>query len=233
MPQLQPGSLSASQVAKNEVAKPDTQSAASGAANGSGNRAGAAGVPDAGPAVDLLELIDPNRDGVKGAWSVGENELASPVEPFARLHIPYIPPEEYVMEFKVTRKQGVDALGVGFAVGNAQGLILIDGYGSTVTGLHTLDGKKANANASTRKLRAIPPDTETTIRCVVRKTNLLVQRNGETILDWSGDFNRLSPEPKYAVPEKRVLFLAAYESEFHISQLRLRPITGEGKSLRD
>jgi len=46
-------------------------------------------------AVDLLSMIDPQRDTVSGEWTISGGVLKSSVAPNARLQLPYEPPAEY------------------------------------------------------------------------------------------------------------------------------------------
>lgn len=54
-------------------------------------------------AVNLMPLIDPGRDAVTGKWSITERGLKSAAAPYARLEIPYKPPEEYDFRIVFTR----------------------------------------------------------------------------------------------------------------------------------
>ncbi|HQU41220.1 MAG TPA: hypothetical protein PK867_00350, partial [Pirellulales bacterium] len=46
-----------------------------------------------GEEVDLLPMVDVQRDGVSGDWTLGEGRLTSPKEFGARIELPYQPPE--------------------------------------------------------------------------------------------------------------------------------------------
>ena len=52
--------------------------------------------------IDLLAMIDPARDAVKGTWTMENGRLVSDDGESSRLEIPYVPSEEYsfTMEFK-------------------------------------------------------------------------------------------------------------------------------------
>jgi hypothetical protein len=52
--------------------------------------------------IDLLKLIDPERDAVVGTWTIAKDGLVSDTTPKARLAIPYRPPEEYDFIIEVT-----------------------------------------------------------------------------------------------------------------------------------
>ena len=187
--------------------------------------------PESGPA-DLLNLIDPQRDGVKGTWLRNGADLVSLADEYSRIQIPYMPPDEYDLEISVTREDGNDTFGIGLVMGEHQAMIALDSYSPKVTGLHTLDGKKANVNESTRRVDALKLKTRSKLLCSVRKDKITLTCDDKTILDWSGDPNRLAVQSAFAVPNNRVLFLASMRSVFTIDKIVLTPVTGEGKRLR-
>ncbi|MCX6909179.1 MAG: hypothetical protein NTY01_14210, partial [Verrucomicrobia bacterium] len=50
-------------------------------------------------AINLLPLIDPQKDAVEGGWTVQNGELISNQDNYARIEMPYQPPDEY--DFRV------------------------------------------------------------------------------------------------------------------------------------
>jgi len=62
--------------------------------------------------VDLLMLIDANRDAIAGKWSSKGKTLVSPPNQLDRLQIPYIPPDEYDLLVVVERKEGNDTISI-------------------------------------------------------------------------------------------------------------------------
>src|ERR1043165_846372 len=59
-------------------------------------------------AVNLLPLIDPNRDAVTGRWSLSANGLDCLKTLTARLEIPYQPPAEYDLKTAFPRQAGAE-----------------------------------------------------------------------------------------------------------------------------
>ena len=77
--------------------------------------------------VDLLKLIRPDKDAVKGKWSFQGDTLISPADALARVKIPYEPPEEYDLTVVTERKTGNNSLVVGLMVGGRQCQAELDG----------------------------------------------------------------------------------------------------------
>jgi hypothetical protein len=70
-----------------------------------------------------------------------------------------------------------------------------------------------------------------TIVCSIRMGRVLVTVNGERIVNWKADFDRLSLTPTYAPTHKRALFVGTCVSSYQISQVELTPISGPGAAI--
>jgi len=175
--------------------------------------------------VDLLALIDLGRDAIKGQWQFDDKELICPPRRRALLQLPVVPPEEYVLTLVATRQSGRQPLDIGLVVGGVQTILMIDGWFGTVTGLHHLDGKRAVNNESTHKGAVFVDGEPNTIVCTVRKMGVHVTSNGQTILNWAGDPQRLSLDRTWKIRDPRQLFLAKdWIVSYSISKLELAPL---------
>src|SRR6185503_725454 len=109
------------------------------------------------PGVDLLRIVDPDKDCVKGVWSIVAGALHSPpAVPHAHVELAYVPPEEYDLNLVVERVSGTGSLDVGLILDQKPFLLVVDGYAEVVTGLDTLDGKPANSNPTTYRAQVLP-----------------------------------------------------------------------------
>jgi serine/threonine-protein kinase len=179
------------------------------------------------PPVDLLRLIDPARDSVKGRWSFQGQILLSPREKNSVLQIPYAPPEEYDLEVVAARQEGADMLGVGLVAGGRQFLLHLDGWplsvGGPFSGIDALDHKRALANETTYHGRLLVMGKPTRIICAVRRKGITASCDGRVIVRWEGDFKRLSLSPQFTTRDRDRLFLTDEESVFRITRIALRP----------
>lgn len=179
--------------------------------------------------VDLLKLIDLNKDSVKGDWKyVGQN-LVSPPVAFARIQIPIIPPEEYDLKILVALKSGTGSLNVGLVGGNAQ---FQHGVNDSIAGIDLLDGKLANANETTYKGKIFSDEKVRAFVYRIRKDGVSVSVDEKVINAWKGDYKRLTLYPDWVIPHKKALFIGAYNAEYQISQVTLTPISGQMQKLR-
>jgi hypothetical protein len=63
-------------------------------------------------AVNLLALADPARDAAAGSWSRRDGGLVSDAATYARLDLPWAPPEEYDVRVDFTRQSGTGDVNV-------------------------------------------------------------------------------------------------------------------------
>jgi hypothetical protein len=172
--------------------------------------------------IDLLHLVNPRVDRVQGIWFFEKNgRMRCPVEVEARLQIPVVPPQSYVLRMTMERLQGNECFGLGVVAGGHQTMIEIDGFQSRFTGLHDLDHKGGNGNDSTKRGKFLPLHKVVELECRVTANSIHLDIDRQEVLNWHGDPSRLSVSPDWPVPHGDWLFVAAYCSEFEIRSLTL------------
>ena len=186
--------------------------------------------------VPLLPLVDLKHDLVRGSWEVKGGALeCTGKAAAARVMIPYVPPEEYSLVLEAERTEGTDALVVGLSSGDHQFVHVLDGYtaaGKCLSGFEVLDGKQADVNESSREGQSFTNGVRAVVVYTVRKGSVAVGVDGRRILDWKGDFNRLSVRPDYRINNPGTLFIGAWMSRFRISRMWLYPLSPGGRRLR-
>lgn len=180
--------------------------------------------------VDLLKLIDLERDVVQGRWQFIDGKLVSPAVFMARVEIPYAPPEEYDLTVVVECEGKQDSLNFGLVAGDARVLAVIDGWNPPRTILSRIEDQ-----AETEAVhlgQAIVPGKPNTVVCSVRKNRLTVKVNDQLLIDWQADYKRVSLENVWSTPNAKALVLGCYLSIYRFSKISLTPVTGDGKKLR-
>jgi hypothetical protein len=193
--------------------------------------ASAGSAPEPAGQVDLLRLIDPQRDSVVGAWTFVEGSLVSPGGQWTRLQIPYAPPEEYDLTLTVARTANLESLNIGLVGGGRQFLALLDGWKGTRYGLELVDGRPAQDNETTTFRQVFTNDRKATVVCSVRREGVRVEVDGNVLIDWKGGYHRLSLYPAWTVSSPESLLLGCYECVWRIDAMTLRPVAGTGRSL--
>ncbi len=177
-------------------------------------------------AVDLLSLIVPSRDSVRGEWDTEADVLVSPDELDGLLQIRHTQPEQYGLELVAARRSGDDALIVGLVAGGRQVLLAIDT--AAMTALGRVDGMPAHQTETAQAINVFTGPAPVRVLITVRKSHITVACGGRVLIDWRGDFNRLSLNPLWSVPDEKALFIGSFRSSFAISKLQLTPISGTG-----
>jgi hypothetical protein len=175
-------------------------------------------------AVDLLKRIDPRRDSTRGTWILGQGVLVSPNDQGAHLNIPGAVPAEYDLTAVIERKLGGDVLWIGLPTGQTQVTVLIDSGGGVTSGLARVDGKTVTDNETARRGRVLTNNRAATVVCSVRRNSIKVTVDGRTLVDWKGEFRRLSLDPFFGGRAGKGLFLASWETVYHVSKLELTPV---------
>ncbi len=173
-------------------------------------------------AVDLLAKINPARDAAYGRWEKRGERLLMPDTAFARLEIPFEPPEEYELTGTIECDSHAEGFCLGLVVGNAQTTLIIDGANQT-TWLDQVDDSGSD-NETAKGGRFLKDGLRNTVVCTVRKTGVQVVCNGATLIDWTGSSSRLSTAPWWKTTEPRHLYLGTLGPSYAVSKLELRPL---------
>jgi len=172
--------------------------------------------------IDLLRLIDTNRDAVSGRWRFEDGILVgggdTAVTPWNEiLQVPYAPPEEYDLTASVERTRVVAERAEGDA-SHAFTLILASthhfqvvldwqqGPGMAVNGFQIGADQTPNANSTTTIHDLFRKKGGVQIVCHVRRGSVFVFADELELLRWTEDTSRLGLNSAFwGVPDKNRL----------------------------
>jgi len=173
--------------------------------------------------VDLLKLVDLERDVVSGEWLWNGKTLTSPAKPmWARLQIPFQPPSEYELTAVIERLGGNTSAHLGIVVDGRQGMIVLDGI--DVTGLDLTD-ELFNANSTTYAGKLLPSGKQVSLSVRIRPRSVTMTCDGKQIFDWYGDPSRLFVRKETQVPDPKKLFVGIFDQRFRFHELRISPLS--------
>ena len=186
--------------------------------------------------IDLISLIDLEKDGVKGDWTRESNHLESPKEFGARIEIPYQPAEEYELVVIAEPLDEPNGLILGQRLADHRFLVLL-GFdpeqNQPVSAIENIDGKNVGANATTVARPLFVKNRLSQVVCTVRKSSVTVSCDGRPVIDWKGKPEELGLSDYWKTPTEQALFLGAYDCRFRIHRATITALQGEGKKLRD
>jgi hypothetical protein len=185
--------------------------------------------------IDLLSLIDANRDIIEGQWNFEADALASSNERFARIQIPYSPPNAYFLDVVAQRQARDHGACIGFVIGGRQLTVLMDDWPDLggITALEAVDGRPGAYNETALQTKVFTSSEPVQLRIAVRPPSISVVADDRQLINWSGDIQRLTVHPNWVVPDDRVLFVGSREGSFKFTKIELIPIAGKGKVVTD
>jgi hypothetical protein len=184
------------------------------------------------PRENILGRIDLERDVVHGSWEFEGTALwCRSEEKVPRVQIPVPVPEEYDLVLEGLRlypppaRSAPGQVVIGLLFGGRQASVHLDvhtrdGFRS---GLGLIDERQGYENESTRAGRVLSADRPHSVVCVVRRGALRVRVDGRTIIDWRGDFRRLSLPSVRWVPRKDVLIFAVSRARGRLEAMHVVP----------
>jgi serine/threonine protein kinase len=184
-----------------------------------------------GQPIDLISLLEPGRDFLDDRLKLQDGKLITPPfknAPGAIGMIPYGPvPADYDIQLQLQR---LSTRGPGFNMGllvaGRQVAVGMDsgGSGQHVWGLDFLDGVPAHhANNPTRNPGSRLPIGKTCeVTIQVRKNHITASCDGATLIDWTGEPERLSLWKEVKLPSSDALFFWA-QADFVVHKMTLIP----------
>ncbi len=188
-------------------------------------------IPPALPgATDLLALIEPVRDSIRGKWRITDGVLRSDSSPGTLLEIPYQPPDEYDYRivFRRRAKPPPDLNMILSHAGHSFNWVM-GGWGNSVAGFEVVGDRRADDNLSTIKRSQILSDRIHTAEIQVRQDHLKVYLDGELISQLATDYSNLSILDMWKLRDGKHLGLGTYKTATMFYRVELREVSGHGK----
>jgi hypothetical protein len=184
-------------------------------------------------AVNLLALVDPQKDAVSGAWqrNPATGELISDATAAARVEIRYQPPEEYDFEVQFTRFAGNDHVGQLAVQNGHQFAWTMGAYANTISGFENIAGSgtgEGHPNTIRTKASLTNGKRHTSV-IQVRKDSLTAYLDGKLLTSWKTDGASLTLGQWRALRHPDTLGLCTYNSPTIFHAANLYEVTGQGK----
>ncbi|HXT60941.1 MAG TPA: hypothetical protein VN699_20040 [Pirellulales bacterium] len=183
----------------------------------------------AGPPIDLLKLVDVQRDAVQGEWRLDDKGLAAPGGMYDRLWFPADLPDEYVLTLVAEADDELRDVSTGLVIDGRQVTCCLDGGNGLSSGLNLVDDAwfnqpDKNPTFSWRMARLLEQGRPNTLTCIVRKTSLRVLRDGAEVVRWSGDPQTLTVPAHFHVADSQKLWIQSYDMPFRVTKAELAPL---------
>jgi len=186
-------------------------------------------------AINLLPLINPATDTVRGKWSVRAGALVAEPEQFSRIQIPFEPPEEYDFRIIFNRISGEDEVSQYFSQTGRMAMWQMGAIKNSLFGFQMVGGRGTGGGNSTtiKTENCLKTGKLSTSVLAIRKNGVKAYLDGKLISEWATDFSDASLDSRYwPMPDNRLLGLAAHKNYTAFYRIELLEITGKGKPSR-
>jgi serine/threonine protein kinase/sugar lactone lactonase YvrE len=181
-------------------------------------------------AVDLLSLVELPRNVVWGSWSWKDKALASDRERFARLEIPFIPPDEYDLRVTFMRQSGNDAVCLILATRSGKSFSWeLGSLGNTVLSLEVVGGAPRGQNPTTVAPRGLDNDRPYVALVQVRRDGVKAFLDGQRVHDWKTAYADLALDPAWKLRGAAALGLGTVGSPAIFQKIELLEVVGKGR----
>ena len=185
-------------------------------------------------AVDLMPLIHPNTDAVKGKWNKQGKDLISDNASPATLEIPYIPPEEYDFRISFTRRSGNEGVHqILYKSGHTFQWTV--GARSSSKMCFMLINRQSFDNASAvSKPQCIVNNRRYVSIVSVRNGSVTATLNGIQIVNWKTDYHEMDGLfGGFQLRNPNRLGIASWASPTVFHSIEILEVTGKGTVAKD
>lgn len=174
---------------------------------------------------EILGFANPASDRVTGDWKRNGSDLICAPGSFARIAIPYHPPEEYDLKIEFTRSQGNTDVNIIFPANGKSCLWKMDSWSSCYFGIHS-----GNPDLGPKR-PALANNVRHTALIEVRRDTLSAYVNGVLYrkIEIAKALHLCSID--YRIPDHSVIGLASWRCEVTFHSAAIRAVTGRGARL--
>ncbi|MEX2215473.1 MAG: hypothetical protein WD768_15170 [Phycisphaeraceae bacterium] len=186
-----------------------------------------------GKTIELLDFIDPSRDGRRGKWlRSGDTIIVEQGNGFEipLLRVPVKIEGGYSLKVKFVRESGDGAFGVLLPVGDSQVAFTLALPPGGEAGLSDINGQPATQNATKKESSLnngkvytldinVKPETDGTAA-------ITVALDGKSYVDWKGKQAELSVGVLITMNDKTAIGFSSYNSAVIIGSAKIKPLAG-------
>ena len=191
-----------------------------------------------GSTIDLLNLIKPDAHARNGDWSRSDGTVSARANGTqAMCVVPYEVTGRYQLSVELSRKTGSEMVGVILPLEKTQVLLELSGWNGASHGLSRINRSPTNSDKNPTSVR--PGALENGERHLVEvsvvpstdSVSISVTLNGETIINWNGNYSDIEPNLAYNIPDNRRPVLVTHNSDATFHSLKMTHEKGKGKSI--
>jgi serine/threonine protein kinase len=179
-------------------------------------------------AIDLIALIDPQRDAVRGTWRKENGRLISDYGENCVLRIPYEPPLEYDFRIVFTRVGGRCSTAQFLQRDGRAFFWEMAGWGGIVSGFSLVGNKGSKENATRSDF--VPRDgVKYTCVIQVRRDRVVALLDEKKISEWLPSMGEITTDTNWCVDVPNLIGLGNCETLTTFENVQVRDVTGRGR----
>jgi hypothetical protein len=182
-------------------------------------------------AINLLPLIDPGQDAIRGDWTIQDGALCVGVTDYARLQIPYRPADEYDFRIVFTRRSGDNGVSQHLAGAGRSFEWSVGGWGNRITGFSMIQGRLSNENPTTTRLGITNGQKYVSV-VQVRKDGVRAYVNDRLVVERKTDYSDMSKQPSLRLRDETRLGVGAWNSASVFHKIQVLEVSGKGTFTR-
>lgn len=188
--------------------------------------------------IDLLALVDPEKDTLSGKWTRVSDGLHGEKLPDGKgaqhLQLPYEAPEEYDFRITLTHLMGNCEATQILCAGDRQFIWgTASGQPDKWSGFNMINGKPMMQNGAGVKLpkpREVNRRYESLVE--VRRDRVTGYIDGQKLVERKTNYQDMTPDPAYIMTNPKALGVGIWWSKTVFHEIAVREVTGKGKVLR-
>ncbi len=181
--------------------------------------------------IDLLALVDPARDAVKGEWSHEDGCLVMRGPGGTRLAIPVAVEGDYQLQVEFAQMRGNNEVAVILPVRSCATALLIGKEVRRRSGLFWAKDGATMVSPAPLKMRE-PHVLDVTVRSAAERADIDVSLDDKPYFRWQGPQGSLTVWDAYRLPDRKCVGLGAWGGELVFKSVRLRMLSGRARLLR-
>lgn len=182
--------------------------------------------------IDVLKAIDVTRHKIGDEWSKRDGVLYSPDDPFERIRMPYIFPEQYDLLIDLKPISGHSSFGMALPASTGHRFLAsFNGQRPDfrISGIETINGVPSTKNSTRLDRKLFKEGQMSRVLVSVRRNEISVKVDDEPIIQYTGPQDALSCRGRGPWHDKEDLtaVLGTFESRFEFHRIALRSFTAE------
>ncbi len=179
--------------------------------------------------VELLTLIDPAKDAAQGQWTRGADGVSCTNSPYACLHVPYTPPEEYDLTASFTRTEDTGSIALLLAAQKRAFEFVLDVKAEARFEL--VGGNVAKDNPTVVPV-AVSNGRRYTLTVEVRRDHVRALLDGKALCEYKTDLKDLTRYSVWKLGDTTLCGIGANGAKVTFHTLEMVEVTGKGKPTR-